>query len=56
MKVNQPQKTEEQLKLNLENRKGTVSLSGSRKALEDIKEMIKRPKSDEGFNYYDEQK
>ena len=55
MKSNQPQKTEEQLKLNLDQRKGVVSQSGSRKALENIKDFLKKP-TNAGFNYYDEQK
>lgn len=53
MKPNKPQKTEEQLKLKLDNRKGTVSQSGSRKALENILEFLKEPKN-ERFNYHDE--
>jgi hypothetical protein len=48
MKPNQPKKTEEQLKLNLDQRRGFVSQSASKKALENIKEMIKKPKNDEG--------
>jgi hypothetical protein len=55
MKPNPTKNTEEQLTLNLDKRRGIVSQTLSIKALENIKEFLKKPKS-AGFNYYDEQK